>query len=561
MKLLCLFFTISFSLLKVTFVSAQEYYIKLVENNKEKINSVLTSTVSIDKLDDGFVYAYANKMELEKIKLAGYNPKILPHPSTQTKVLSMATTIEEMENWDRYPTYTVYREMMKKFQSDYPELCKLDSIGTTVQGRKLYVLKISDNVADDESEPELFYTSTMHGDETTGYILMLRLANYLLSNYETDERVQNLVDNAAIFINPNANPDGTYAYGNNTVSGATRYNANGYDINRNFPDPREGSNPTGPHQPETIAMMDFALSRNFVLSANFHGGIELANFPWDTWTSYQNKHADHNWYNTVSRQYATLAQSNSPSGYFTGENNGVTHGGDWYVVAGGRQDYMNYWHYCREVTFEISDTKLLSTDQLNAFWNYNSESLLTYLELVFKGFQGTVTNLQGEPLDAKITVANHDKDNSFVVTNPLHGNYYRMIEPGTWQVTFSADGYISQTHTITIDDYETEVTKDVTLYTSTSIPHSKLYEPEVEIFPNPFSEQLTISVNVKFPTIVDIDVINLAGQKVGTVSSSFLVDNQQSFIWDVTSRSLSKGIYFIRVKTHEAMVSKKVSLL
>jgi hypothetical protein len=105
------------------------------------------------------------------------------------------------------------------------------------------------------------------------------------------------------------------------------------------------------------------------------------------------------------------------------------------------------------------------------------------------------------------------------------------------------------------------VTKDVTLYTSTSIPHSKLYEPEVEIFPNPFSEQLTISVNVKFPTIVDIDVINLAGQKVGTVSSSFLVDNQQSFIWDVTSRSLSKGIYFIRVKTHEAMVSKKVSLL
>jgi hypothetical protein len=335
--------------------------------------------------------------------------------------------------------------MMKKFESNHPNLCKLDTIGTSVLGRKLYVIKISDNVDKDEAESEFFYTSTMHGDETTGYILMLRIIDYLLTNYGTDERVTNLVNNVAIYINPNANPDGTYNYGNHTVSGSRRYNANGYDLNRNFPDPRAGQNPNGPHQPETLAMMEFAENRNFVISANFHGGIELANYPWDTWKSSTNKHADHNWFYSVSRKYADLAQANSPSGYFTAYDNGITHGGDWYVVAGGRQDYMNYWHNCREITLEISDTKNPSSSLLPNFWNYNIESMLTYMENTFTGIQGTVTNSNGEPLSATITVLDHDKDNSQVKTNPQFGNYIRMIEPGTYTLIYSANGYESVT--------------------------------------------------------------------------------------------------------------------
>ncbi|MCK7536337.1 MAG: hypothetical protein MZV63_37830 [Marinilabiliales bacterium] len=85
-------------------------------------------------------------------------------------------------------------------------------------------------------EPEVFYTSTIHGDETAGFILMLRLADYLLKNYNTDSRVKDLVDNLEIWINPLANPDGTYRSGNYIIS-PVRFNANGYDLNRNFPDP------------------------------------------------------------------------------------------------------------------------------------------------------------------------------------------------------------------------------------------------------------------------------------------------------------------------------------
>lgn len=447
---------------------SQEYYIKFSERSKDVINTVVTRTVSIDKLEGTTVYAYANSKELEKIKALGYNVEMLDHPSSHAKALNMATTIAQMATWDRYPTYEVYRAMMKKWEQDYPALCKLDSIGTTVQGRKLYVLKISDNVLVDEAEPEFFYTSTMHGDETTGYYFMLRLIDYLLTNYGTDSRVTSMVNNIAIYINPNANPDGTYRSGNHTVSGSTRSNANNVDINRNFPDPRVGNHPDGNSwQPETQAMMNYAGTRNFVMSANFHGGIELVNYPWDAWTSSQNPHPDQNWWYTISRQYADLAQANSPAGYFTGENNGVTHGGDWYVVAGGRQDYFNYWHHCRELTLEVSDTKLLGTENLINFWNYNREAILTYLEQVYYGFRGTVTNTNGQPLAATVTIVGHDKDNSHVRTNPNHGNYYRMIAPGTYNATFAAEGYISQVHSIVINNYTSSVTKDVVLSPAT----------------------------------------------------------------------------------------------
>ena len=98
----------------------------------------------------------------------------------------------------------------------------------------------------------------MHGDEVAGIVMMLRLANQLLTQYGSDELITKLVDSVEIYINPIANPDGTYAGGNNNISNATRRNANGIDLNRNFPDPASGLYPDGnERQPENIAMMKY----------------------------------------------------------------------------------------------------------------------------------------------------------------------------------------------------------------------------------------------------------------------------------------------------------------
>ena len=136
-------------------------------------------------------------------------------------------------NWQSYPTCSQYDSMMTEFAADYPSICKLDTIGTSVDGRLVLVLKISSDLTS-ETKPQVFYSSTIHGDEPPGFVLMLRLADYLLSNYTSDPRVKNLVDNLGIWINPLANPDGTYTSGN-TITSPTRYNADGVDLNRNFP--------------------------------------------------------------------------------------------------------------------------------------------------------------------------------------------------------------------------------------------------------------------------------------------------------------------------------------
>lgn len=402
----------------------------------------LTRIISIDKIENAEIWAYANLKEFTSFLKLNVDFTLLPKPGEALKNPKMlnSVNVREITEWDFYPTYTAYVDMMNQFETDYPQLCQVSSIGTTVEGRQLLMAKISDNVAVKEAEPQFLYTGTIHGDETTGYILFLRLIDYLLSNYGILTDVTYLVDNVEIWINPLSNPDGTYAGGNNTVNGATRYNANYVDMNRNYPDPEDGPHPDGEDwQPETMAFMQFAEDNNFVMSGNSHGGAEVLNYPWDTWSRLA---ADNSWWVFVCRQYVDTVHLYSPSNYLNEFENGITNGYAWYSISGGRQDYMNYFHNCRELTMELSNTKLLPTNQLQNHWNYNYRSLLNYIEQSTFGVKGVVTEIgTGLPLEAKVYIEDHDLDNSFVYSEGTTGFYQRLLDQGTYDLTFSAPGH------------------------------------------------------------------------------------------------------------------------
>ncbi len=437
-------FLLVFLLATSLLAKTSEHYFKFQINSKSELSKI-TRVVSIDNVKGSTVYAYATDDQLREFENLGYSYEILPSPSTLIKP-EMAADKYDITAWDVYPTYDAYISMMYQFQSDYPDLCKIYNIGTTVDGRDLLYAKISDNVNDEEDEPEVMFTSSIHGDETTGYVLMLRLIDSLLVSYGSDSLVTRLVDSCEVWINPLANPDGTYAGGNSSVYGATRTNANGVDMNRNYPDPDDGPHPDGhSYQPETIAMMNFATAHSFVISANFHGGEEVVNYPWDTWARL---HVDNDWYVGISHVYADSAQYYSPSGYMNGYDDGITNGYDWYEVQGGRQDYMNYWRGCREVTIEISYDKTPAASQLPAYWTYNRVSFLNWLENGLYGIRGVVTDaVTGDPVFAKVRVVGHDSDldSSRVFTDPDIGDYHRMIEAGIYDVEFSAPGYYLKT--------------------------------------------------------------------------------------------------------------------
>lgn len=425
----------------------------------------LSKILSYDHYQDGrFVYAYANKRTFEIFLNYHLDYEILNHPGDLLKNPKMFSSFDKNTMaWDAYPTYDAYEAMMYQFQTNYPNLCKVYNVGTTVNGRKILFVKISDNINTHEQEARFMYTSTMHGDETTGYVTLLRLIDYLLSNYATNPKVANLVNNLEIWINPLENPDGTYKSGNTTVSGATRSNGNNVDLNRNYPNPADGDNPDGEQwQPETIAMMNLTDSIHFVMSANCHGGIEVVNYPWDTWLSSNNPHADDSWWKYVSHMYADTVHVYAPSNYMDDTSpsfdQGITHGADWYVVTGSRQDFMMYYRHQREFTLELSDTKLLNASLLPAHWDYNYRSLINYIEQTLYGLKGVVTDsLTGQPLKAHIYINSHDKDSSDVYTELPFGDYYRPLLNGTYSITYNANGYKAKTFNVNISNNSTTI--------------------------------------------------------------------------------------------------------
>ncbi len=506
----------------------------------------LSKIVSISSVEKTVVTAYANEKEFSRFQELGLSYQVLTPPSMLLD-RSVVDARNPQSIWDFYPSYSEYLDIMDQFVTDYPSLCEVVNIGTSEEGRELLFLHINDSLDVAQNEPEFMYTSSMHGDEITGYVLMLHLIEYLLENYGSDDGITNMVNSIDIWINPLANPDGTYAGGNESVFGATRYNANFVDLNRNYPDPEDGPHPDGQeYQAETQAFMDFAESRNFSLSANFHGGSEVANYPWDTWPRLT---ADNDWWVRVCRQYADTVHVYGPNGYFTDLDNGVTNGYAWYEVAGGRQDYMNYWNQCREMTLELSAVKLPPPAQLPGFWDYNYRSLLNFMEQSLFGLRGTVTDAQtGEAVYAEVLIEGHDKDESQVYTQLPLGNYHRYLKAGSYTITYRAGGYqpFVVSNVLVADDSTTIV--NVQLDTLVGLDEDDDPGEQVGVYPNPATDILNIILPEQTKEIL---LVNSNGQ---TVYSKISPEKNTQ----IRLNQLAAGLYFLKVSLEEEIVYKKL---
>jgi hypothetical protein len=447
--------------------------------------------------------------------------------------------------------------MMRQYADSFPTICRLDTIGYSVQGRQILAVKISDNVNEAEDEPEFFYTSTMHGDETVGYVLTLRLIDYLLHQYgkTTSEgaRVTRLVNNMEIWINPLSNPDGTYRLGGDTtVNNARRYNVNGVDLNRDFPDRiNDTVNTTAGREVETQAMMRFAAKHRFVLSANFHGGAQVVNYPYDNGTPSGTYSVcpDDAWFISVSRAYAN-PNPDLMSGGFT---NGITNGCQWYAIFGGRQDWIYWWYGGRETTIELWNTKNPPGSALPQRWTSNQESFLAYMEQALKGVRGIVTDYQtSAPLKARIDVSTIS--GAPVYTDSAVGDYHRLLQAGTYTLVFSASGYRTDTVSgVTIAD--TGATRvNIAMHRSASSVTAEGRNIPLEFslfpnYPNPFNPETRIRFDISEPSFVTLKVFDLLGDEIATLVSAHLVAGRYIAEWNTTKagRGLASGVYVCRI--------------
>ena len=345
-----------------------------------------------------------------------------------------------------YPSYTDIVNTLTNRANTYPGICQLFDLGPTAgsSGRRIWALKISDNVAVEEDEPEMKYIGNMHGDEVVGLMMCLDMIDYLLTNYGTDPRVTNIVNEVEVWIIPTMNPDGYMS--------VTRYNAHGEDLNRNFPE-GSGSNPepntiTG-REAETADIMLWSFGRSFTLAANFHGGALVVNYPFDNdgHGSTFSPTPDEDMFVWISEQYSS---HNSPMWNSSTFYHGITNGAAWYAISGGMQDWDYRYMGGNEVTIELGNSKTPAFSQIPTYWNDNRESMLYYMETCFIGVRGIVTDgYTNQPLAATVSVVGRNHN---IYTDPDVGDYHRMLRPGNYQLQFQAAGFDTLTLPVTVSE-------------------------------------------------------------------------------------------------------------
>ena len=427
-----------------------EYYFTLAVDKPAEIRAI-NEICSVDAVKGNTIVCYANQKQYEKLLEAGYNPQLQTPPCMLEETVMWDGSNRASYEWDSYPTYDAYQSMMEAFPSQAlsDRTCTLLDLGTLNSGRKILGVRL--NKGNPDGKPKFLYSSTMHGDEVTGMMLMLRLIDEFCTS--EDSRIVNILENVDLFIFPLTNPDGTYYGGNSTMNQARRYNINGTDLNRNYKDYYNGDHPDGEAWAlETQWTMQLAQDYLFTMSANYHGGAEVMNYPWD---AVYTDHPDKAWWQLISAEYVSNARVYSSSYMTDTYSSGVTNGASWYVITGSRQDYENAYGECREITIECSSTKKPSASNMPTYWNYNHTAMLAFIEQCTKGVHGFVYDaVTGASLEGvTVTVENHDNSLSTVTTHNV-GDFHRPIKGGTYTFTFTKEGYYPKSEQVTVADGE-----------------------------------------------------------------------------------------------------------
>ncbi|MGP1514560.1 MAG: M14 family zinc carboxypeptidase [Bacteroidales bacterium] len=462
------------------------------------------------------------------------------------------------QNWNTYPSYDEYVQYMQKTAKNHNDICRLDTIGISVEGRLILCMRIAGISSSKKNKPKFFYSSTMHGNELTGSIMLLRLLDSILI---VPQQTINNEDFPILYICPYANPDGTWAGGNNTIKGAVRYNANYVDLNRNYPDIRTGKNSDGEiQQPETKAFIKYQQKEQFNISCNIHTGSEVFNYPWDSYTSQQKEHADKEWFSVIGNDF--VKRLNDKNGnYFSDVNDdGVTNGGDWYVIHGSRQDWSNYFAHCREITLELSMEYTPKETELEGYWNKLKNSLFVFFDYCSIGIEGIIKDsISSLPLNnVMVCINKHDKDSSEVFSNS-NGYFFRPIVKGNYEITFSKKGYHPKTILCHMDDAKLKM--DVQLVpVNTYVPQFKI--PKINIYPTITQNSIFIEC---YPQNNSYNYdVNSATQDLSFVISDISgimshKDKIKSDITEINLGSFSAGIYIVSIYTGiGGIISRKI---
>ncbi|MER5962953.1 M14 family metallopeptidase [Streptomyces sp. NPDC002057] len=331
--------------------------------------------VSIDEVDARSVVVSANTEQLGNLKALGYKPVALPGPpnrSAEGDGHGHGVGALDFPSADaRYHNFAEMNAEIDQRLAQYPSIMSKRVIGKSYQGRDIVAIKISDNVATDENEPEVLFTHHQHAREHLTVEMALYLLRELGAGYGSDSRVTNAVNGREIWIVPDLNPDGgeydiasgsyrSWRKNRQPNSGSSYI---GTDMNRNWDykwgccggssssKSSETYRGTAPESaPEVKVVADFVRSRvvggkqQITAAIDFHTYSELVLWPfgWTTANTAPGMTLDDR--NAFAAVGGKMAASNG----YTPEQSS-----DLYITDGSIDDYLWGAHKIFGYTFEM----------------------------------------------------------------------------------------------------------------------------------------------------------------------------------------------------------------
>lgn len=162
-------------------------------------------------------------------------------------------------------------KLAKRLQSlaqKYPHVAGLSTVGQSVEGRQLWVMRIArDPDRKSLGKPKFGYVGNMHGNEAVSRQVLV----CLLARYGEEERITELVNGTDVCIVPGMSPDGFERSTEGDCSGdhSGRNNAKNKDLNRSFPDQFDKATVDPANIPEVMAVMRWIQEKKSVFLALF----------------------------------------------------------------------------------------------------------------------------------------------------------------------------------------------------------------------------------------------------------------------------------------------------
>ncbi|MCB9476059.1 MAG: DUF2817 domain-containing protein [Deltaproteobacteria bacterium] len=390
--------------------------IEIQITDRAQLDRLIADGYNVTGRDGDIVRLRVDSQRLDLLYARGFSPKVLPAPEKAFGYYDYDSMVDQIEEWE----------------STYPGLVQVTELGPTQGGtRSVWMVKISDNVTENEAEPRVIFDGSIHGDEQIAEEVVMEFMDRLLSGYASADEYGALVDDFEMYFVPIVNPDGFEV--------PRRTNSRGVDLNRNFPINWNGGGSDPASEAEVRAMTDWYIESAAALAIQYHSGSEVVNYPLD---STPQPAPDEPLYISLSNLYGDIADYPITNGY------------DWYKVEGISEETSYMAAGTMSVIVEISNTKTPSSNQIDGYTDRNALAMLAWVERANEGLTGLVTDAStGDPLEAVVTV----ESLWHAYTDPAVGDYYRVLSPGDYTVRFHANGYIPREIDATVDTGEREV--------------------------------------------------------------------------------------------------------